>query len=365
MSIARIVYVLKKFPKLSETFIAREIAELRRRGVAVRILSLARPNEMLRHTFVDEAGLLELVEYDQQCFADVVRRFRPALLHAHFATEATALAWRLSRELHVPFSFTAHRYDIYDMPPGNFCARAAAAASVITVSQANARHIAQMTRCPLERIHVIPCGVPVDWFVPTAHAPTVPPTIVCVARLERVKQLATLLAACTLLQKSQIDFQCVVIGGGACEEELHEMCQRFGVAQRVRFLGPLDAHEVRQWWQQACIAVLTSSSEGMPVSLMEAAACGVPAVATRVGGIPEFVVDGATGILVDPGNVLELAAALERLLVHPDLAARYGRAARQRAVEVFSLERQVDSLLHVWASSFDSFSTARASVAAA
>jgi glycosyltransferase involved in cell wall biosynthesis len=88
--------------------------------------------------------------------------------------------------------------------------------------------------------------------------------------------------------------------------------------------------------------------EGMPVSLMEAAACGRPAVATAVGGVPELVADGVTGLLVAPGDSLGLADALERLLRHPALRAAMGQAARARAERLFSLERQVDRLLNLW-----------------
>ena len=106
--------------------------------------------------------------------------------------------------------------------------------------------------------------------------------------------------------------------------------------------------QIVQWWQRATLAVLTSESEGMPVSLMEAAACGVPAVATAVGGIPELVAHEVTGLLTPPGNPQLLADALERLLGDPTLAARLGAAARHRVQSYFSLTRQVDRLLALW-----------------
>jgi glycosyltransferase involved in cell wall biosynthesis len=104
---------------------------------------------------------------------------------------------------------------------------------------------------------------------------------------------------------------------------------------------------VRQLWQQASVGVLASKSEGMPVSLMEAAACGVPVVATAVGGVPELVIDGETGILV-PADVDKMTAALGWLLTDRALADRMGRAARRRAEEHFSVTRQVDRLLELW-----------------
>jgi len=96
------------------------------------------------------------------------------------------------------------------------------------------------------------------------------------------------------------------------------------------------------------VAVLTSRSEGMPVCLMEAAACGLPAVAPAVGGIPELVDDGMTGLVTPPGDEVALADALERLLRDGDLRARLGAAARRRAEERFSRARQVDRLIALW-----------------
>src|SRR2546422_679303 len=267
--LGRVAYVVNVFPKLSETFIAWELAELRRRGVEVCILSLRPPDEGRRHEIVREAGLEERVIYDPKEFRAALLEFQPELLHAHFATEPTAAARELAAELRVPFTFTAHGYDIYRKPPADFADRAGAASAVITVSEANARYIVKTFGVPTAQIHVIPCGVDGERFSP-------------------------------------------------------------------------------QGGRRATIAALTSTSEGMPVCLMEAAACGVPAVAVAVGGIPELVEDGVTGVLVPVGDTRALASALEQLLRKPELAARMGVAARRRVEERFSIRRQVDCLLALW-----------------
>src|SRR5437899_5125386 len=103
----------------------------------------------------------------------------------------------------------------------------------------------------------------------------------------------------------------MVFGGGSCRDELEAMRARLGLARVVEFAGAAEQAEVLAWWQRATIAALTSTSEGMPVSLMEAAACGVPAVATAVGGIPELIEDGVTGFLIATGDAGRLARALE------------------------------------------------------
>src|SRR5437867_744113 len=344
----RIAYVINVFPKLSETFIANEMAELRQRGVEVRILSLRQPSEQLRHEIVTEAGLGERVVYDPREFRAVLREFQPEVLHAHFATEPTAAARERAAELGVPFTFTAHGYDIYRKPPADFADRAAAAAAVVTVSDANARYIVKTFGVPAARLQVIPCGVDAERFSPHGER-LEPPHVVCVARLRPVKNLGLLLEACAGLRARGVEFRCTVIGDGPCRDELEAMRARLGLARVVEFAGAAEQAEVLAWWQRATIAALTSTSEGMPVSLMEAAACGVPAVATAVGGIPELIEDGVTGFLIAPGDAGRLARALERLLHDPALVARLGVAARRRVEERFSLTGQVDRLLALWA----------------
>jgi hypothetical protein len=148
MSPRRLAYVLNIFPKLSETFVAGELAELRRRGIQVQILSLLPPREELRHEIISRAGLDQVVCYDPKRFSEIVQDFQPDLLHAHFATDATTKARELSAESGIPYSFTAHGYDIHRKPPPDFFDRAMAARAVITVSESNAAWIQQLFGVP-------------------------------------------------------------------------------------------------------------------------------------------------------------------------------------------------------------------------
>jgi glycosyltransferase involved in cell wall biosynthesis len=163
-----------------------------------------------------------------------------------------------------------------------------------------------------------------------------------------VKNLGLLLEACALLHRHGVKFRCVSVGDGPLSGELKARRTALGLDAVVEFTGALTQEEVLPWWQRADVAVLTSENEGMPVCLMEAAACGVPAVATSVGGIPELVADGITGLLAPANDAAGLASALRGLIENPARAAEMGLAARQRAMERFSLARQVDSLLALW-----------------
>ncbi len=359
MSLRRIAYVLRMFPKLSETFIAWEIAELLRRGIEIRILSLMEPTEPSRHEIVARAGLDQLVTYDVAEFQAALGKFRPELIHAHYSTAPTEAARDLAGELGVPFTFTAHGRDVYRLPPPDFGERAAAAAAVITVSEANASYIAAKFGVPRRHIRVIPCGVDTSYFHPPQDrlaresdakpdAPESPPLIVCVARHEPVKNLGLLLEACAALRDRGVKFRCVLVGDGPCRDELESTRWRLRLETRVEMPGAALQAAVLAWWQRGHVAALSSDSEAMPVSLMEAAACGVPAVATRVGGIPELIDHEVTGLLTPPGNASALADSLERLLVNRRLARQMGNAARRRAEEKFPVSLQADRLIAMW-----------------
>lgn len=350
MTVARVAYVVNVFPKISETFVLNEIAEVRRRGIDVLILSLRRPDEPFHHPLVNGDDLLDHVVYDAADFAARVYAFRPELVHAHFATRPTEAARTLALDIGVPFSFTAHSYDIYGRPPADFRARAESAGALITVSEANADYIASTFGVDRARIDVIPCGVDTTVFVPLS--PQAPPTgiplVVSVARLHPAKNLPLLLAALARLRDENVRFDAVIVGDGKARGEVEEALRVLALTDQVELAGLATQPEVRAWWQRASVAVLSSDREGFPVSLMEAAACGVPAVATAVGGVAELVDDGITGLLVPPGDVGALAAALRRLMADPALRRSMSLAARARAVGRFSLQHQVDRMLDRW-----------------
>lgn len=348
MRLKRIAYVVNVFPKFSETFIANEIVEVQRRGIEVRILSRRRPQETMRHAVVTDHRLEEITCYGEEAFAPTLRAFRPQLIHAHFATRATDTARRLAREANLSYSFTAHRYDIYDRPPTDFAARCREAGAVITVADANADYMVQQLGATRENLSVIPCGVDTEQFAPVARPPDSPPLLVCVARLHPVKCLPVLLHACARLVDRNVAFRCVVIGEGDARRQIETVRQQLGLERVVELLGAQSQAQVREWWQRAAIGVLSSRSEGMPVSFMEAMASGVPVVGPSVGGIPEMINHGHSGLVVAPNSPAALAAALESLLRDSTLRERMGIAARASALERFSVTAQIDQLQSVW-----------------
>jgi colanic acid/amylovoran biosynthesis glycosyltransferase len=345
----RIAYVLKGFPVVSQTFVASELVELRRRGIDVRVLSLNPPEQKLRHLFVARAKLEQLTDYGPEAIRRSIEQFRPHLFHAHFATEATGAARMLADERGVPFTFTAHGYDIHDRKPADLVERAAEAAAVVTVSKANAAVLVD-AGVPQDKLRVIENGVDLSRFGDPAGEEREPGLIVCVARHVVVKGLGVLLEACALLRQRDVPYRCVLIGGGRAARKVAAARRRLGLEDRVELLGYRDHDEVLGWWRRAAVAAPPSVREGFPVCLLEAAASGVPAVASRVGGVPEIVEDGVTGLLVPNGDAAALADAIGRLFADPEEAERMGQAARARAEQRFSIREQVDSLVGMWSS---------------
>jgi len=163
-----------------------------------------------------------------------------------------------------------------------------------------------------------------------------------------VKNLSLLLEVCALLRKRSVHFRCILAGDGPLHSRLIQERAHHRLEEWVEMPGAVSQSQVCRYWQQAALGILTSNHEGMPVCLMEAAACGIPVVATAVGGIPELVQDGVTGLLCNPGDAADIANALQSLLCNDRVRMRMGNDARLRAEQRFSVERQVDDLQKVW-----------------
>ncbi len=161
-----------------------------------------------------------------------------------------------------------------------------------------------------------------------------------VGRLSPEKDHRTLLVAFDTLRQSGSSAHLVIVGGGPLEGELKSLAQSLGLAARVHFLG--FRSDVAELLPLFDLFVLSSTEEGISLTLIEAMAAGRPIVATRVGGNPEVVVHGETGLLVEAGQPAALAAALGSLLGDPDMRTRMGRRGREVALQRFDIERLID-----------------------
>ncbi|NBO92331.1 MAG: glycosyltransferase [Planctomycetia bacterium] len=192
------------------------------------------------------------------------------------------------------------------------------------------------------RLRVVPNGIDLSRFSFCGPNPRGP--AVLVARLAPEKDVGTLLDAVALLGSRCPDFQLVIAGDGPCRAALEARAATLG--QRVRFLGVV--HEVPSLLSQARLFVLSSITEGLSLTLLEAMATGLPVVATNVGGNPEVISDGKTGILVPPRNSALLADALAWCWTRPETCARMGREARRRVEEQFDIRHMIAAYEHLY-----------------
>ena len=177
-----------------------------------------------------------------------------------------------------------------------------------------------------------------------------------VSRLTRLKGIEDFIDAAAVVAAHQPEARFVIMGAlvpdrlypdvNVFDRELRRRAASLGIGDRVIFTGPRnDAVDVMP---QFTVSVLPSHTEGLSNTLIESMAAGVPAIATRVGGSPEVVLDGETGLLVPPSQPAPMAAAIERVIESPELAARFSRAGRKRYEENFTIDRMVQKTMRLY-----------------
>jgi glycosyltransferase involved in cell wall biosynthesis len=229
-------------------------------------------------------------------------------------------------------------------------------AHIVTTGEAIRHQLARDNGLPLDRMTSIPTGIDLARFVPgdrhqARAALSLPdrPTLGIVATMRAWKGHAYLLDAIASDRSAWDGWQALVVGGGPDRAVLEAHSARRGLADLVRFVGHRD--DVVPWLHALDLLALPSySDEGVPQAIMQAMACAIPVVSTPVGGIPEAVDDGVTGLLVEPRSVPSLAAGLARLRDDAVLRARFGRAARDRAERDFGVAPMLDRMEAVFRS---------------
>lgn len=398
----KVAYIMSRFPNLTETFVVYEIVSLERQGVAVAVYPLLRTRQRVvhpeaetiaarahYHAFVSLAILGANWHFLRRrpraylgVLAEVLRGTAPSAnfffgaiaifakcvrfayemvdegvthVHAHFANHPTVAALVVHRLTGIPFSFTAHGHDVH-VDRRMLAHKINAAEFAVMISEYNRRLVLDdcegVDPC---KLHVIHCGADTEHFAPRAGLrPDGPFSIVCVGSFIEVKGHPRLIEACRLLRDRGLELRCDLIGDGPDRAEIAELVTRSGLDADVVFHGALPRPRVAEVMAQADVVVQPSvptrrgSREGIPVSLMEGMACGLPVVASAISGIPELVEDGRSGILVEPGDTKALADAIARLIEDPALRERMGRAARQTVLEEFDLDGNATRLIRLF-----------------
>lgn len=196
-------------------------------------------------------------------------------------------------------------------------------------------------RCgiPPRRVTTIWNGIDMERFA--FHGPCIDAPAIVVARVVPEKDIATSLRAIVLVTRQLPQFAFRVVGDGPCRHALESLAIQLGIQNRVEFLGRAD--DIPGHLSRASMFILSSLTEGVSISLLEAMAIGLPVVATRVGGNVEVVLDAQTGILVNPADPAGIAQAILQLAQNADLSRRMGRAGRRRVEQTFDVRRMVQS----------------------
>jgi colanic acid/amylovoran biosynthesis glycosyltransferase len=390
-----IAYISSLFPLRSETFVWREVRELRRRGWTVHTFSLhphseQTPDELIdlrdstrtiywpstgtrvaagvAHPLVMTRAGLDMVWPGEitalrdrpkliaqavagASMATELRRLGVRHVHAHFAHAPASVAMYAARAAGLSFSFTGHANDLFHRRL-LLKRKLSRAAFVSSISSWHCDlYQAVHRRSPVD-YPVVRCGVDTDFFS-AAHS-TRPDSngsrVLTLCRLVEKKGVDTLIRAAHRLRQMKIDLQITIAGDGPLRAGLTEMTREFGLNNSIRFVGPVDSMNVPALMREHDLFVLpcrvdsAGDRDGIPVVLMEAMACGMPVVAGDLPAIRELVRDGQTGILIDGGSVDDTALGICRLLNNPDLRRTLADAGRQIVLREFSLATNVDRL---------------------
>ncbi len=401
-----VAYIMKRYPRLSETFILNEIRAMERLGAELHIFSLLPPEPPPHHPMVAEveapvhvlpphlgAKLARLARAHgaaalaapgryagalaRACMwsatsraplavwkhfaragfvADECRRNAIVHIHAHFANTPTSVAQFASLMTGLPFSFTAHAKDLYLTPRRIIARRARAARFVATCTRYNARYLEGVS--PGAAIRLIYHGIDLNTFGAaspgSAGAGRQPPLILSVGRLVPKKGFDDLIAACAILREENIPFHLRIVGAGPLKAALAAQIESSGLRDTVTLAGSMTHAELVSLYGQADLFALAPRIEengdrdGIPNVIAEAMACGVPVIASDVSGIPEMVRHEETGLLVPPRNAAALAGAIKRLLQDRELAARLaanGRALLEREFDLWITTRALHQLI--------------------
>lgn len=351
-----ILYVLRYYPTLSETFVYREISELQRRGFEVAVAALGERSDgalqdelprvpvwrppRLPPTPPPLSDLRWLTA--QQRFVRALRAgwiarrakaHRVVRVHAHFAGEAAEVARVVARSMGVPFSVTTHAVDLFRPRPA--IARVLAdARPVFTIAEHHRRYLQQRWGVGSALVRM---GVDTSRFSPAERSPAARLRVVSVARDVPKKGLDRL--ARVVSEDERLELRLV-----SDAPRLHGPRVRVGALPPSRIPEVLREADV---FALPCRVASDGDRDGLPVALLEAMASGLPVITTAVAGIPELV-DGTVGWLLPPDDERALRLALEEA-IDPEQRAARGRAARARILERgLTVQAQVDALLAAW-----------------
>jgi glycosyltransferase involved in cell wall biosynthesis len=290
------------------------------------------------------AGAAVLAEY---CQAHRVEH-----VHVHFAYGAAEVAIFLKALTGLPYSISIHGSDVL-LPNRLLEAKLREAQFIVSNCHYHIQHLRKLYPSLLtQRFYVVPGGVALNhcpWAEVVPPQAGLPLRLLLVARLVPVKATEVLIQACAILKSQKIPFHCRIVGDGPERPKLADLIRDLHLDQEVEILGFRYQEEVAQLYDWSHVVVLSSRSEGTPMTIIEAMAKARPVVAPGITAIPEMVTDGQTGFLFKPGSPIDLAEKLAQLAADPLLRVRLGEAARQQALEKFEVRSNAGKLMAILA----------------
>lgn len=390
-----VAFILKGYPRLSETFIAQEIAGLEKLGMRLRIYALRHPTDKQVHPVHAEieAPVYYLPEYLRDDLlrvlkawwkvrglagyrgarntwlrdlwrdrtANRIRRFGQAIvlaselgadvvrLHAHFLHTPASVTRYAALMRRLPWSGSAHAKDIWTSPQWELSEKLLSCDWLVTCTATNRRYLDSLA--PPGRVDLLYHGLDLSRFAPHAASPqmrdgsdpTAPVQIVSVGRLVEKKGIDVLLDALALLPPG-LHWRLVHGGGGPLRAALAERAQRLGISGQIQWLGATAQNELIKVYRRGDLFALASriasdgDRDGLPNVLMEAQSQGLVCIATDVSAIHELITTEVTGLLVEPESPAALAQGLERLIRSPTLRGTLGEAGQKRVTHDFAAQ---------------------------
>ncbi len=385
--------LVKRFPRLSETFVFNEIVELRRQQIPLQLFAIMNPHEphvqpeaeamrgevcylrrddgwrswvglwgcMVAAAFAHPRGVASAVRFafsrgtlatwkhlaEASRLVGMLDAMGAGHLHAHFAHGPSSVAYLAHRISGISFSFTAHAKDLYTTNPATVSLRARSAEFVVTCTRANGEYLTQLMGAEAGRkLHVLPHGVDLDRFGAVKRSP-ISGRILSIGRMVPKKGFDRLVRALGIVASRGAIFDCRIFGGGPLSAALQSAAADAGIARLLHLGGARMQQDLLKEYAHAEVFALSpvvtddGDRDGVPNVLIEAMACGIPVVATAISGIPELIEDGVTGLLVPADDAAALAAAIERLLGDEALRRRLGEAASRRVFASRALDSSV------------------------
>lgn len=388
----RVAYLVNQYPKVSHSFIRREILALEALGVQVtrmavrgwdeKLVDAADQQEQTRTQYVLKSGALPLVGAIAATMLKAPKRLWRALLlaasmggqgahrplwvhaiyvaeaclmaqwlrrspvshvHAHFGTNAAEVAMLVNVLTGIPYSFTVHGPEEFDHPLAiglpEKCRRASFVVAISSYGRSQLFRWLPSSAWP--KVQVVHCGLDQEFLGQPVPPPSRASHLVCIGRLCEQKGQLLLLQATRQVIDRGVDFQLVLAGDGEMRAEVEALIDELQLRKHVTVTGWINGAQVKRELAQARALVLPSFAEGLPVVLMEAMAMGRPVLSSYVAGIPELVLDGTNGWLFPAGDVKRLSEAmLACLRADDETLNRMGRAARERCASRHAISDQ-------------------------